>query len=397
MTDPSAIPHQRPASASHPALTGLSALRGRILIQTRFDRVGQVQDHLASAYSGLIISGRNATTKALQMRGEGHSGVLLADPALYEGAVATEDDPFPQTEENGFFLNDPLELSLERQRAARVSAPITPTGYIRAEDSDALRAAITRMEKLDDPDVIFAVPIDVAWLRSEESVEQLIAYLKMVRGPKAVILGGQMDPLARYAKAVHHLRQLIAQVPETALLRTDLAAFGALAAGATFTAFGATGSLRHTIAPGEKVQTGKKKGGPTSPHVLHPDLMDFFLGETLAKRYAAATVPICECYACKHKKLDSFTSNTSPIPAEAAAHNIAVLMGWLRDLRAIAPGIARERWWYERCRTAVDQYPLLNASLELPKGFQVPEQLKRWALADPGTVPVKAAQTQRTR
>ncbi|WP_405970359.1 hypothetical protein OG496_09060 [Streptomyces sp. NBC_00988] len=206
-----------------------------------------------------------------------------------------------------------------------------------------------------------------------------------------------MDPLARYAKSVHHLRQLITQVPESALLRTDLAAFGALAAGAAFTAFGATSSLRHTIVPGEKAQTGKKSGGPGSPHVLHPELMDFYLGETLAKKYAAAAAPICECYACGHKALDTFTSNQSPLPAEAAAHNIAVLMGWLRDLCATPPGIARQRWWYDRCRIAVDRYPLLNAALEQPKAFRAPEQLKCWALADPGPVPAEPSPAQRTR
>jgi hypothetical protein len=185
-------------------------------------------------------------TATTQLRDEGYSGVLLADPALYEKTVATEDAPFPQTEPDGFFLNDPLERSLEQQRAAGVTAPLTPTGYIQAEDSDVLRAAVARMTELDDPGVTFVVPIDVTWLRNEESLHQLIAYLQLVNGPKAIILGGQVDPLARYAKSVHHLRQLITQIPDTALLRTDLAAFGALAAGA----------VRHTIVPGEKAQTG---------------------------------------------------------------------------------------------------------------------------------------------
>ncbi|MDX2546899.1 hypothetical protein ACOT81_05215 [Streptomyces sp. WI04-05B] len=397
MTEPSAVPRPQLPSAAPLPLFGLAALRGRMLIQTRPERVGQVQEHLASASSGLILSGGNATAKALQLRDEGYNGVLLADPALYEKTAATEEAPFPQTEPDGFFLNDPLERSLEQQRAAGVTAPLTPTGYIQAEDSDALRAAVTRMTELDDPGVTFVVPIDVTWLRNEESLHQLIAYLQDVNGPKAIILGGQMDPLARYAKSVHHLRQLITQVPDTALLRTDLAAFGALAAGAAFTAFGATSSLRHTIVPGEKAQTGKKSGGPGSPHVLHPELMDFYLGETLAKKYAAAAAPICECYACGHKALDTFTSNQSPLPAEAAAHNIAVLMGWLRDLCATPPGIARQRWWYDRCRIAVDQYPLLNAALEQPKAFRAPKQLECWALADPCPVPAEPSPAQRTR
>lgn len=399
MTDPSAVPPRPRTSGSAPDSIGL--LRGRMLVQSRPSLVKRVSEQIAPSLSGLLLCGDGAARTVQRMRrDEGYSGVLLADPACYESVPATEEAPFPENEPAGFFLNDPLEVSLSRQRAAGVTAPITPTGYIQAEDSDALRAAVRRMVELGDPSVIFAVPIDVAWLRNEESTEQLIGFLQLVPGPKAIMLGGQMDPLARYAKAVAHLRMLIAQVPDAALVRADLAAFGALAAGALFTAFGGSSGLRHIVAPGEKAQTSRKGGGgPTAPHVLHPELMDFYLGDVLARKYGGASAPICECYACEGRSLDVFTSNHAPLPAQAAAHNIAVLMGWLRDLCAVAPGGERERWWYERCRSAVDQYPVLNAALRQPGAFKVPEQLNRWALAAPesATAPIEAPRTQRTR
>ncbi|MGW2105815.1 hypothetical protein [Streptomyces sp. NPDC001948] len=401
MTDVSAVPPPPRPSGSDAASDGIGLLRGRMLIQTRPTFVKKVSEQIAPSLSGLLLCGDGAMRTAQRMRrDDGHDGVLLTDPACYEQAVATEESPFPEIEAEGFFLNDPLEVSLSRQRAAGVTAPITPTGYIQAEDSDALRAAVLRIKELDDPSVIFAVPIDVAWLRNEESTKQLIGYLQLTTGPKAIMLGGQMDPLARYAKAVSHLRMLVTQVPDAALVRADLAAFGALAAGALFTAFGASGSLRHVVAPGEKAQTSRKGGGgPTAPHVLHPELMDFYLGDNLARKYGGTPAPICDCYACEGRSLDVFTSNHSPLPAQAAAHNIAVLMSWLRDLCAIPAGIAQEQWWHDRCCRAVDQYPLLNAALRQPGAFKVPEQLNRWALAAPESVPVplEAPEAQRTR
>ncbi|GAB2945908.1 hypothetical protein [Streptomyces heilongjiangensis] len=152
----------------------------------------------------------------------------------------------------------------------------------------------------------------------------------MVKGPKAVMLGGQMDPPARYAKAARHLKQVIEEAPGTPLTRTDLAAFGAPAFGAAFTAFGAGSRCRHIIAPGEKAQTNKSIP-VQSPHVLFPDLTAFLLGGTIAKRYGGAEAPLCFCSACAGKLApDTFTSNRGELPAAAAAHNVAVLMEWLR-------------------------------------------------------------------
>lgn len=47
MTEPSAVPPPYLPSAAHLTPFGLAALRGRMLIQTRPERVGQVQEHLA--------------------------------------------------------------------------------------------------------------------------------------------------------------------------------------------------------------------------------------------------------------------------------------------------------------------------------------------------------------
>jgi hypothetical protein len=364
---------------------GLDAVRGRVLLQVIVSRLKHVQAQLDAKRSGLVLCGKDALKKARTLRIiEGYVGPLLIDQAVYTVSAATEETPFPYTGEPTLFLDDPLQLSLAEQREAGATLPMTPTGYIRAEDSDALRAAVTRVMELDDPSVIFAAPVDVAWLRDEESVRQLIAYLQMIKGPKAIMLGGQMDPLSRYAKAVSHLKRLVGEVVDVALLRTDLAAFGALAAGASFTAFGTSSTYRHIIAPGETAKTGG--GFPNSPHVLFPDLMAFYLGAKIAERYAGAEAPTCYCASCKGRAaLDSFTNIRGQVPAAAAAHNVAVLMEWLRTLKAVEPG-ERQSWWYDRCQKALDQYVVINTSIRQPGAFEPPKQLERWALAAPEAV-----------
>jgi hypothetical protein len=371
-------------------MEGMSLLRDRTLIQVNTARLSYVLPQIDPARSGLVLCGRDVEKKASTLRfEEGYTGPILIDPALYEVSVATESNPFPYEIDTGLFLNDPLRLALNNQREAGVTLPMTPTGYIRAEDSDALKAAVNRVRDLDDPNVIFAVPVDVAWLRDEESTRQLIAYLKTIECPKAIMLGGQMDPLGRYAKAVVHLRLIMGEVPDIALLRSDLAAFGALAAGASFTAFGTGARYRHIVPPNEQTQTSKPI--IMSPHVLFPELMGFFLGETIAKRFAGANAPSCFCKACEGtRRLDSFTSNRGGIPAAAAAHNIAVLMEWLHSINSIEPGIARQQWWFNQCRKAIDQYDVVNTSIRQLDGFKPHEQLGRWAKIAPETAASQA-------
>lgn len=271
---------------------------------------------------------------------------------------------------------------------------MTPTGYIHAEDSDALLAAVRRTVRLDNPSVILTMPVDVSWLR-EDNVGQLIAALKLFRGTKALMLGGQMDPLGHFPQAVDNLRRVLAEVPRCALLRTDLAVFGALAHGASFGSFGVTGSVRHIVPPGEPVK--KSKGGPLSPQVLFPELMGFFLGSTIAKHFAAADQPRCNCSVCDGDGLDRFISMAGELQLEAAGHNIAIMIRCLDALMATPSGYERQKKWHELCLAAKEHHKVLNAALGLKKGFGVDEQLKRWASLVPTPVDSMTSATQSTR
>lgn len=354
----------------------LEALRGRLLLQVNPVRVSRHLDHVFTSHSGLILSGGERTSeKAYQLRQDGYSGVVLADPALYLKDAATQDDPFlsPGNQASTFGA---LEDALSTQLARGATAAMSPTGYIHAEDFGALKAAAADITGLDDPRMIFAVPLSVAWLHNDP-VRQLIAVLQTVPGAKAIMLGGQMDPLARQRTiAVANLCKVIAEVPDTALIRTDIAAFGALAHGAVFSAFGMGSAQRHIVPPPEKPKSSK--GGGNSPAVLYPDLMSFFLGEKIAKHFAAvADAPTCTCAICGGRALDRFTSRDTE--KEAIGHNVAVMMGWKAQLEAATAHSDPRRWWRGQCSAAVDRYTEINTRIKQPNGFQVPAQLAQWA------------------
>ncbi|CAM5624985.1 hypothetical protein SALBM311S_02311 [Streptomyces alboniger] len=255
-----------------------------MLLQAGVSRVGYIRAQLDPVRSGLAVSGPGAAAKVRKLREEGFPGPLLADPAVYTVAAASEDGPFPDVSEGQLSFGDPLRLSIEERvgHRAGATAAMTPTGYLHAEDSDALKAAVHQILKLEDSHVFQAAK----------------------RSP----------------------------------------------------------------------------GGPNSPSVLLPELMDFFLGETLAKRFAAGLAPVCRCAACDGLVLDTFVSNHWQVPA--AAHNAAVLMEWLRTMDAVEPA-GRPAWWQQRCQRAVDRYPVLNAELDHPgfSAFKVPQQLLQWAQA----------------
>jgi hypothetical protein len=370
---PTPVPAQRQSSAGPTAqLSVHEPLAGRLLVHIAPQRVGYVLNQIDPIRSGLVVTGKGALRKVAELRSTGGPAPLLADPAFYETMVATAQEPFMEPSDQ-LPSGDPLGRAVQEQLAVGASAALTPTGYLRAGDGGALRAAAQAVAALDDPRVVFVVPADAGWLASDQ-LTLLIEILGDVPGVKAVMLGGQLDPLAGHHGAVEGLVRLLAEVPGVALLRSDLAAFGALARGAAFAGYGAGAKQRHVVPPWEPAQ---KSVPVTSPSVLYPDLMGLFLGQTLAKRFAASPAPVCECAACGRRDLDSFAMQGQSVAA--AGHNTAVLMSWLRALEANPAGVERERWWQQWCSAAVARYPLVNVAIGQPGAFKPKPQLLRWA------------------
>ncbi|MFE7029118.1 hypothetical protein ACFU9Y_02330 [Streptomyces sp. NPDC057621] len=345
-----------------------AAVADRVLLQVGYRRAARYSGQVDAACSGLVLTGDGALAKAGQLREEGFDGALLVDEARYRVAAATDEAPFPGVDDGPAPLfGDPLEHLMLAQLAF-ADVALAPTGYLHAGAKGALEAAAARVRRVGDPRVVFTVPVDASWLHPGP-LEYLADVLRRVPGPKAVLVGGRPDARGGAAGVV----RLLELVPGAGVLRTGLGAFGGLARGAGFTAFGVDGSMRYTVPPAPPQPASG--GGPGSPVVLFPELMDFFLGLTLAKRFDGEA-PACSCRQCQGACLDRFTSMSQQVPA--AGHNASSVMVWVRQLRAVAAA-DRAVWWQQRCQQALDGFAVWNAWIKQVPGFTASADLSAWA------------------
>jgi hypothetical protein len=360
----------RPAPVKPPGPVG--ALTDRVLVHTSWDTGQRLLDALAPRADGLVLRGGKAGAGVRELRKGGFGGVLVIDSESYAVAAATAEAPFVLPQDGLFEVT--LEQILKGQRDCGATVALTPTGYLRAGDGPALKAAADTVATLDRDDVLFCVPIDIAWL-NEENIGQLIAVLARLDTPKAVFLGGQFDPLQRYKAAVSNLRRLVAEAGHIAVFRTDLTGFDVLTHGAFATSIGTGGSLRHIIPFGQKPRSGNNKD--QSPSVLFPDLMAYVRGSKLAQRFADARPPGCSCSACGGRNLDTFLGRRDS--AAAHAHGVCIWSEWISDMLGQPTLADRATWWHNRCRSAVDFYDVVNTQLDQPGAFEAPTPLKAWA------------------
>lgn len=353
-----------------------SALTDTFLLHTSWTTGSKLLDGLPADIGGLVLRGAGAAAGIRTLRDNAFDKALLLDPEGYAHGPATEDEPFlVDVQPDGQYTLFPrtLEDELDAQRRAGATAALTPTGYLRAGDSDALRAAVAAAARIDRDDVIFSVPLDVAWL-TQEHIAHLIAVLARLRMPKAVFIGGQFDPMRRYVHAVPNLRRVVSEAGDVAVLRTDLTGFDAMSHGAFATSLGTGGSLRHIIPPGQSPRASRKD---PSPSVLVGDLMSFHKGSTLFERFANVRPPTCGCRACGSRALDTFRVKADQIPAHA--HTLCTWSSWIADLRAQPSLSDRALWWRKRCAAAVAYADVLNIQTQQPDGFPVPDTLRAWA------------------
>lgn len=346
-------------------------LTDRVLVHASWDaglnllELGRVE--------GLVLRGAKAGEGIKELRGRRQfDGALLVDGESYTRAVATVEAPFVLPQDGLFAptLND----ILDGQRECGATAGLTPTGFLRAGDGPALKAAADTAAELDRDDALFGVPIDIAWLL-DENVGLLIAVLARLAMPKALFLAGQFDPMDRYAVAVANLRRVVAEAGHVAVLRTDLTGFDALAHGAFATSIGTGGSLRHIIPCGQPAKSWNNKD--QSPSVLFPDLMAYNRGSTLAKRFANTPPPTCSLAPCGGRRLDTFLDKDDS--AAAHAHGVGVWSEWTAGMRN-QPSLAdRATWWRNRSISAVALYDGVNARIDQPGAFVPPGPLQEWA------------------
>jgi hypothetical protein len=393
VTSPASLPQPRSSSdqlaqreaalqalASQPAPStppgAVAVLANRVLLHTSWDTCRKLLPVLPDEIGGLVLQGVRAGTGIKELRKAGFARKIVIDRRGYALANATEDDPFVLHREDQLF-DLTLEQDLQSQRDAGADVALTPTGYLPAGDSDALRAAIHGVAALDRDDVVFSVPLGVAWF-TDEHISHLIAELSRLTVPKAVFLGGQFDPMKQYKAAVVNLRRLVAEAGDVAVFRTDLTGFDAMSHGAFATAIGSGSGLRHVVPFGQAPQIGKQDDDD-SPSLLFGELMSFHRGSTLQDRFGNTRPPVCTCRACgpEGRALNTFLHNSDSVAAHQ--HTLCTWAPWITDLLAQPTLRDRAVWWRNRCIGAIMHADAFNTQIKQPGAFTAPETLQAWA------------------
>jgi hypothetical protein len=347
----------------------------RVLLLDRPRYVPAAPPYLDSDHGGLVLCGKNADRRARELRVQGYDSILIIDQAAYESEAATTDEPFALPE--GRLFGDRLDDVLQQQLDCEADVALTPTRYVHAGDALALKGVMRAAQAIERTDVIVTVPVAVSWLR-DESLPQLMEVLKRIPHPKALILGGQFNPLDAFAAAPRNLRQLFKELPDLGLWRTDLAAFDCMAYGGLFGAIGAGGSLRH-LPPEDEDPQSSNFPGAHFPSVLVPDLLSFFKADSLATKYANVLAPRCSCLICYEGLLDRFNRRDGATRASAHAHNAATWNSWLPDLFDHQSLRDRQQWWKNRCAVAVYEHEAESARIQQPGAFKPKKFLRAWA------------------
>ena len=389
MTTPSSPPSgeraPQPRPQGEPRLTAAPGcarlLTDRILVHARARLVAETLNKgtdlgalIDPGRSGLILCGSNTCKMLARCRQEGFAGPLAADPAAYEKAAASPDQPFTLGVDGQLF--DPtLRQVLDGQLQSGADFALTPTRFIRAGDRDSLKAACRIAADLGRNDTVFCVPLHIAWF-NDAYIRQLIAVLRPVPLPKGIFLGSQLDPLDFVESAVTNLHRLVGEVANVTVLRTDFAAFDVAAHGALAASIGTGGSLRHIVSPDEAPES-QLPPSDRSPTVLFPELIHFFRSSTLAKRFANVKAPACRCGPCDGRRIDTFVGDRDR--HAAYCHGIRSWMDWLPDLTSHGDAAGRISWWRGMCKAAVDNHHIYNQQLGQRNAFKPPRALTIWA------------------
>lgn len=347
-------------------------LFGRVLLQLgQRDAESGVLHRLpwGTAASGIVLTGKQNLGTLAAIRAA-HPGLVLAlEPDVDRDHIATVDGPFVLPPAD-LFGTATLERMLDDQIEAGASIALTPTGHVRAGDSDTAKAVIEVANGLDRDDVVVRLPVDAPWLRT--NAKQLAAIVARSRHPVALSLAHEMDPMDGRGVAAS-MRELTLSVANLALWRTDLSAIAHVCDGGWAGAVGFVPSLRHGLSPGNSGRAINWRD--KTPHVLLRDHLRYMRGSHLQDTFASSEPPHCGCSVCNGGPLDRF-SESGADRLVAHEHNAAGLLDMVSELQHLPPH-RRLEWWQERLRRALSAHE--QTARQTGRHLAIPNVVAAWA------------------
>lgn len=344
--------------------TGIGVLQDRILPYAGAIDPAEAY-RLATRAGGIVLSGRRGLRTAGRIRALGYDGVLLLDPAEYASGPEQPGDA-------ALFAAQPNWVA-EQQRAS-VSALLTPCRVIPVGHGRELGRFINEGNRLAaraDLPTMTVLALPRSWLLPPH-LDELLRAVGKSHSPLALALGDSNDPLGTEA-AIHGLLQILAAAPSSGLIRTDIAALGALAHGALFGAIGLGTTHRHFVPPSKRAGGNRQD---RSVRLFVRSLLSFKTAAHLASvagRDRSGTLN-CPCDECDGKSLERFEDDR--LRPLARIHDV-LSWGALADHILSFKASSRKGAWRQLCHEALEAHERLEN--ESTVDFAAPAHLKTWA------------------
>jgi len=226
-----------------------------------------------------------------------------------------------------------------------------PSGRVRAGDSSALAAVIDAGNEAEAPEAVTTLAVYQDWL-TRTYRQRLQHQMKRSIRPVGLVVIGQLDPFEDQEIAEGLLEVLDACQGQVFQHRTDMTALEVLGRAGLGASIGVTASLRHTVPPGRRPQTRRRKQPPQQPrlHIFVPGISEFReLGEL--ESWFGDNAPQCTLPGCCGRRITSFTRDSADVDV-LAVHNVR---GWLGVASELAAHPAHDRRdWLRAHRLQVD-------------------------------------------
>jgi hypothetical protein len=355
-TDAVGVPAPRRTSAT----TARTLVRNRVLVvagssgqHTYPELITAHVDSLAT--TGLVVCGTDATTTVRRLRAAYPNLFLMIDPVESERFSASADDPYPQAggEDAGLIPPATLAERVDAQIRAGASVALTPTGYIRAGDHQALRAVITEANKLVREDVVVLLPLANQWLIGP-ALKTISAAVSRCVHPVAITLcDSNSDPMRRVG-VLAGAQSLASMQGGPMFHRTDLAGLHLMAHGALAASVGVIASKRRGAVPRKGGTAYRTKRGA---NVLVADLLRYRRSLDMQDQwYASRAAPVCDCGVCGGQALDRFSSDEYDCLV-AAQHNALGILDYVNNAASVG-GFPRA--WSDQVRDAITAHEALS-------------------------------------
>lgn len=332
-------------------LAPVSAYLSRAVPEAHWARIGR-------EVGGVVVQGGAALRAVRRLRQGGYDGPLVVDPAGYAPRRPRQEGGLlPQQSDD--------ERWIEFYASADVDAVVSPGAQVGAGNVAALQQALAEgvsflgRATTGQAHGYVALALPSTWFkRHADRLAETVAD----HGVSVAVVGVDANDPFSTAAAVDGLKHLLGSAADVMLLRSDLAALGAVAHGATLGAVGLSSTVRH-FAPPMGGFGGSRDTRDRSPSLLVPGCAVWARGSQLWRSRGDRGMLECPCRVCDGATLRRFRDEN--LREEAHLHSVEV---WKQMASRLLASASRERplEWSRMCVEAVQLTEQLESLTGVP-------------------------------